>query len=167
MSLLTCRKIAVLDSIILTLHLRRLNGAHFTPIMQLGLLGRAVPARARPQPHVHHEPAPHSKGVHRDGIVVDVAHRFMLDHKQQQRLMDGHKRHKTSKQIMGQTIFTASCISTDGSILTQSATVNLVPVFCGAQPGADRSVAAYCGLRIFNTKSRKRRPGSRSSSLAN
>src|SRR2546429_7505479 len=48
-------------SIILTLHLRRLNGAHFTPIMQLGLLGRAVPARARPQPHVHHEPAPHSK----------------------------------------------------------------------------------------------------------
>ena len=73
---------------------------------------------------------------------------------------------KPSKQIMGQTIFTASCISTDGSILTQSATVNLVPVFCGAQPGADRSVAAYCGLRIFNTKSRKRR-GSRSSSLAN
>src|SRR5947207_2160940 len=59
---------------------------------------------------------------------------------------------KPSKQIMGQTIFTASCISTDGSILTQSATVNLVPVFCGAQPGADRSVAAYCGLRIFNTK---------------
>ena len=30
MSLLTCRKIAVLDSIILTLQLRRLNGAHFT-----------------------------------------------------------------------------------------------------------------------------------------
>ena len=35
-----------------------------------------------------------------------------------------------------------------------------------AQPGADRSGAAYCGLRIFSTKSRKR-PGSRSSSLAN
>src|SRR5206468_7155762 len=30
MSLLTCRKIAVLNSIILTLQLRRLNGAHFT-----------------------------------------------------------------------------------------------------------------------------------------
>src|SRR5437867_578485 len=30
MSLLTCRKIAVLNSIILTLQLSRLNGAHFT-----------------------------------------------------------------------------------------------------------------------------------------
>jgi hypothetical protein len=29
--LLTCRKIAVVDSITFTLQLRRLNGAHFTP----------------------------------------------------------------------------------------------------------------------------------------
>src|SRR5438874_13592483 len=32
MSVLTCRKIAVLDSITFTLQLRRLNGAHFTSL---------------------------------------------------------------------------------------------------------------------------------------
>src|SRR5947207_13405246 len=41
---------------------------------------------------------------------------------------------KPSKQIMSQTILTAGRKSTDDSNLTQSATVNPVPVFYGATP---------------------------------
>jgi hypothetical protein len=41
---------------------------------------------------------------------------------------------KTSLPINGQTTFTAKCTGNDGSTLTQSATVNLIPVFC--EPGA-------------------------------
>jgi len=42
---------------------------------------------------------------------------------------------QTSAHITSQTIYTARCIANDGSILTKSATVNLIPTFCEPATG--------------------------------
>src|SRR5947199_2690124 len=97
--------------------------------MQLGLLGRAVPARVRHHPHIHREKG-YTVTVSWSTSLIDSCS-ITSNNSDSWTDTSGTK---TSKQIMGQTIFTASCIGTDGSILTQSATVNLVPVFC--EPGA-------------------------------